>query len=130
MTESMARPYSWLIILLGSLENPMRDEEKWKCPWCGRVATIVRDSIGDSRQCECGAVAIGAAEGDWDEVTDEAIAAFKVKTRAESAGSDSMLREDILRAGIEIRMGVTDPDMGQLVYQYIWFRRKPTGPQT
>jgi len=108
----------------------MRDEEKWKCPWCEGVATTVRKSICDSRQCDCGAIAIGAGEDDWDEVTDEAIGVFKVKTRPESAGWDAMLREDIQRAGIEIRKGVTASDLGRPVYQYMWFRRAPIGPRT
>ena len=46
----------------------MRDEDKWRCPWCRRIATTVRLSICDSRKCDCGAIAVGAPEGDWDEV--------------------------------------------------------------
>jgi len=37
-----------------------------------------------------------------------------------------ILREDIRRAGVEIREGVRDPDMGHpagWAYQYTWFRR-------
>ena len=104
----------------------MREEDKWKCPWCGRIATIVRQSICDSRQCECGAVVIGAPEGDWDEVTDEAIEFFNVATRTESCGYDSLLRDDIQRAGVEMRPGVEDKDMGHpwgWAYLYTWFRR-------
>ncbi len=104
----------------------MREEEKWKCPWCGQIATIVRKSICDSRQCDCGAVAIGAPEADWDEITDEAIDLFKVTTRPESSGFDTLLREDIRMAGVEIRSGAKDPDMGHpwgSAYIYTWFRR-------
>jgi hypothetical protein len=90
----------------------MNDEVKWKCPWCGRIATLVRQSVCDCRQCDCGAIAIGAAEGDWDEVTDAAIAFFRVPTRPESLGFDALLREDILLAGVEMREGVRDPDRG------------------
>jgi hypothetical protein len=106
----------------------MRDEDKWKCPWCGWIATIVRQSICDSRQCDCGAVAVGAPEGDWDEVTDEALSLFEVSTRPESRGFDALLREDIRRAGVEIREGVSDPDMRHpwgWAYKYTWFRRAP-----
>lgn len=105
----------------------MNEADKWKCPWCGRVATIVRESICDSRLCECGAVAIGAAVGDWDEVTDEAIDFFDVTIRQESAGFESLLREDIRRAGVETRPGVIDRDMGRprgRAYIYAWFRRR------
>ncbi len=104
----------------------MREGEKWKGPWCGEVATVVRESICDSRQCNCGAVAIGAPEGDWDEVTDEAIDFFEVLTRAESRGYDSLLCNDIRRAGVEMRSGVRDPDMGHpwgWAYIYTWFKR-------
>lgn len=103
----------------------MRDEDKWKCPWCGRVAATVRKSICDSRQCDCGAIALGAPEGDWDEVTDEAIALFKVAIRPESSGFDSLLRDDIRRAGVEIRPGVRDSDMQHpwgWAHIYTWFR--------
>jgi hypothetical protein len=106
----------------------MLDEDKWRCPWCGRTATVVRQSICDSRQCECGAVAVGAPEGDWDEVTDEALGLFEVPIRLESRGFDALLREDIRRAGVEIREGVSDPDMGHpwgWAYRYTWFRRAP-----
>jgi hypothetical protein len=105
----------------------MDDEVKWKCPWCGSLATLVRESVCDCRQCDCGAIAIGAAEGDWDEVTDEAIAFFRVPTRPESVGFDALLREDILLAGVEMREGVRDPDMGHPCWAYIytWFRRGP-----
>ena len=104
----------------------MREEDKWKCPWCGQVATLPRQSICDSRQCTCGAVGIGAAQGDWDEVTDEAIGLFNVTTRPESRGYDSLLRGDIQRACVEMRPGVRDPDMGHpwgWAYVYTWFRR-------
>jgi hypothetical protein len=56
---------------------------------------MIRRSICGSRQCECGAIAIGAPECDWDEVTDEAIGLFQVATRHESRGFDSLLRDDI-----------------------------------
>jgi hypothetical protein len=104
----------------------MREEDKWTCPWCGRVATIVRTSICDSRQCECGAVALGAPEGDWDEVTDEAIRLFEIATRPESRGFDALLRDDVRQAGVEMQPGVRDPDMGHpggWAYVYTWFRR-------
>jgi hypothetical protein len=108
----------------------MRDEDKWRCPWCGRTATTVRQSICDSRRCECSAIAVGAPEGDWDEVTDEALGLFDVPVRPESRGFDALLREDIRTAGVEIREGVTDPDMGHpwgWAYKYTWFRRPPNG---
>ena len=104
----------------------MRDEDKWRCPWCGRTATTIRQSICDSRQCDCGAIAVGAPEGDWDEVTDEALGLFDVPVSPESHGFDALLREDIRKAGVEIREGVTDPDMGHpwgWAYKYTWFRR-------
>ncbi len=104
----------------------MREDEEWKCPWCGRMATIVRQSICDSRQCDCGAIAVGAPEGDWDEVTDEAIGLFGVAARPESRGLDSLLRDHIQRSGVEMRPGVRDPDMGHpraWAYLYTWFRR-------
>ena len=44
---------------------------------------MVRQSICDSKQCECGAIAVGAPEGDWDEVTDEALGLFAVPIRPE-----------------------------------------------
>jgi hypothetical protein len=105
----------------------MHDADKWKCPWCGQIATVVRQSICDSRQCGCGAVAIGAPEADWDEVTDDAIGLFQVATRPESCGFDALLREDIRRAGVEMRPGPKDPDMGHpagWVYAYTWLRRR------
>ena len=108
----------------------MLEEEKWKCPWCGQVATHVRESICDSRLCDCGSVAIGAPEVDWDELTDEAIGFFGVNTRPESRGNDSLLRDDIRRAGVEMRPGVRDPEMGHpwgVAYTYMWFRRAATG---
>jgi len=107
-------------------EEIMREDEKWKCPWCKRIAAIVRKSICDARECACGAIAIGAPEGDWDEVTDEAIGLFGVTPRSESCGFDSLLRDDIWRAGVEIRPGVRDPNMGHpwgWAYDYTWFRR-------
>jgi hypothetical protein len=106
----------------------MHDDVKWKCPWCGRIATQVRQSICDCRQCDCGAIALGAPEGDWDEVTDAALGIFRVSTRPESRGFDALLREDILLAGVEMREGVRDPDMGHpwgWAYIYTWFRRGP-----
>jgi hypothetical protein len=106
----------------------MRDEDKWKCPWCGKVAMTVRESICDSRSCVCGAVAVGAPDCDWDEVTDEALGLFAVPVRAESVGCDESLRDDIRRDGVEMREGVTDPDMGHpRPYQYMWFRRASGG---
>lgn len=105
----------------------MRDEDKWKCPWCGQVATRLRGGICDSRQCRCGAVGIGAPEGDWDEVTDEAIGLFGVGIDPASRGNDMRLRDDIKRSGVEVRSGVRDPDMHHpwgWAYQYTWFRRK------
>jgi hypothetical protein len=87
---------------------------------------MVRQSICDSRQCDCGSIAVGAPEGDWDDVTDEALGLFKVSIRPESRGFDELLREDIRRAGVEIREGVIDPDMGHpwgWAYKYTWFRR-------
>jgi hypothetical protein len=71
-------------------------------------------------------VGIGAPQGDWDEVTDEAIALFNVIVRPESRGYDALLRDDIRRAGVEMRPGVSDPDMGHpwgWAYVYTWFRR-------
>ncbi|MFC1582890.1 hypothetical protein ACFL4W_05060 [Planctomycetota bacterium] len=105
----------------------MAQSEKWKCPWCGAVAAAVRDSLCDSRECECGAVAIGAPEGDWDEVTDEAVGLFRVSVRPESRGNDALIREDIQKAGIEMRPGVKDPDMDHpwgWAYIYMWFKRE------
>ena len=105
----------------------MRDEVKWKCPWCSRTAATIHESIlCDSRECICGSIALGAPEGDWDEVTDEALGIFNVQTRPESSGFDSLLRDDLRRAGVEIRPGVRDPDMGHpwgWAYVYTWFRR-------
>jgi hypothetical protein len=71
-------------------------------------------------------VAIGAPEGDWDEVTDEAIDLFGIVARPESRGIYALLREDIRRAGVEVRPGPKDPDMGHpwgWAYVYAWFRR-------
>jgi len=87
---------------------------------------MVRQSICDSRPCECGAIAVGAPGGDWDEVTDEALGFFEMPIRSESRGFDALLREDVRRAGLEIREGISDPDMGHpwsWAYRYTWFRR-------
>jgi hypothetical protein len=100
------------------------DAEKWNCPWCGEVARTVRASICDSRQCECGAVGIGAPDVDWDEVTDDAIDLFQVRVRDESRGNDAALRDDLRAAGVEIREGVKETNRPGRPYQYVWFRRR------
>ena len=104
----------------------MRDDENWTCPWCGRVATSVRAALCEARQCDCGALGIVALDCDWDEVTDDAINLFSVSTRPESRGFDERLRDDIRRAGIEIRRGGTDSGgthpFGR-PYVHTWFKR-------
>ena len=103
----------------------MRDEEKWRCPWCAGVATQVLASLCDARRCACGALGIGAPTIDWDEVTDEALNLFAIDARPASRGFDAELRLDIARAGVDSRPGVLDPDLraGASPYRYTWFRR-------
>lgn len=95
---------------------------------------IVSTRIGESCVAITSvAVALGAPEGDWDEVTDEAIDLFGVPIRPESFGFDALIRRDIRRAGVEIREGVSDPDMGHpwgWAFTYTWFRRAPDGQGT
>jgi hypothetical protein len=88
-----------------------------------------------TRTCECGAIALGAPPWDTDEIIDDAIGLFGVEIRPQSRGFDSILMGEILRSGVEVRMGelvqgVSEMPEG-LKYQFIWFRRASpvgTGP--
>jgi len=104
-------------------------DDRWVCAFCGRVATAETSPrpLCESRTCSCGAVALANWPGDFDEITDDAIELFSVPIRPESRGYDQALRQDILRAGVEIKPGaVRDaewiPGRRERVH-YIWFRR-------
>jgi hypothetical protein len=106
------------------------EDDRFLCPFCNKPAklpTHPKPSC-ESRTCQCGAVVLGAAVGDVDEITDDAIALFAVPTRPESVGYEVALRQEILRAGVAIRPGVVRTvalgDGFEQRRQYIWFRRK------
>jgi hypothetical protein len=106
----------------------------WVCAFCGEVArgeTAPRP-LCESRTCRCGAVGLANRACDFDEITDDAIGLFGVVTRPESRGDDLALRQDILRAGVEIRPGVVrevEAFSGRREsIHHVWFRRSGTVP--
>jgi hypothetical protein len=104
------------------------DIRKWRCPFCGQIAEHQTEPqpLSDSRTCSCGAIALGAACVDRDEIIDDAIGLFRVRTRPESKGFNPALLEDIMR-NVEVREGaslrVDNSTWGER--QYLWFRRRP-----
>src|SRR5581483_661538 len=106
------------------------EDDRFVCPFCHRAARLPTSPkpLCESRTCACGAVVLGAAVGDYDEITDEAIGLFGVLVRPEAAGFEWALRMELLRAGVAIRPGVVRRvelgDGFDQRRQYVWFRRK------
>jgi hypothetical protein len=116
--------------VVAGIGETLPEDDRFVCPFCNKPAKLPTNPkpTCESRTCQCGAVVLGAPVGDFDEITDDAIALFGVPTRPESAGYEIALRQDILRAGVAIRPGVVrrvelGDGFDQRV-QYIWFRRK------
>src|SRR5258707_7814612 len=120
-----------LLIFRSIIEQTLSlSDDPWACVFCGRIAGLetVPRPLCESRTCRCGAVALANRPCDFDEITDDAIGLFEVTTRPESSGYDMLLRQDIIRSGIEIRPGAVVevemfPGRRELI-QYVWFRLK------
>lgn len=112
---------------MGDIQNSY---DSWLCPFCGRVATQETSEVVlcDSRTCSCGAIALAAPRPDTDEIVDDALNIFGVQIRDESRGFDSLLLEDIRRAGVEVREGQRARVREGLLGEYVslWFRRSKT----
>ena len=101
----------------------------WKCPWCDKEAILANSkSLCASRICGCGAVGFAAPPQDSDEIIDDAIGYFQVRTRSESCGFDALFLQDIQSSGIEIREGllIEDPStpFPDWKLRHLWFRRE------
>lgn len=103
------------------------------CPWCGGTA---KDTAGiaivESRVCDCGAVVIAGPQVDSDEIIDAAIDHFRIKTRPESRGYDTLLLRDIEQSGVEIREGIVTQNAEApgpwAATRHLWFRRTKPSP--
>ena len=102
---------------------------RWRCPFCGFVATqptqgTPRSLICESRTCSCNAVALAAPSVDLDEIIDDAVGIFGIAIRDESRGVDALMLGDIRRAGVEVRRGESVPARQGLPLEYVsvWFR--------
>jgi hypothetical protein len=110
-------------------DETMPADDRWVCPFCGHVATLATTPrpLCESRTCDCGAVSLANRACDFEEITDDAIGHFAVPTRPDSCGYDQALRQDILRAGVEIKPGaVRDAEVftgHRERIHHIWFRR-------
>ena len=104
----------------------------WTCPFCVNVAAgqVEQSVLCACRKCVCGAIGIAAPKVDNDEIVDDAIYIFGVRTREESRGYDALLLDDIRRTGVEIREGqrckVKDGFWGE--YKSLWFRKVVPSP--
>ena len=103
------------------------DDERWRCPWCDRTASLATPHtvICDTRRCNCGAIALGAPPYDFDEVVDDAINIFGIDVRYRTPFDADRVR-GLQERGVEIREGCTvrvhtDPI---LEFRYFWFRRE------
>jgi hypothetical protein len=100
--------------------------EVWRCPWSGEVAKheTTPAPSSESRTCDCGAVGLTAAIHDSDEIIDDAIRLFGVRTREASKGFSDLLLADVAQAGVEVRGGAVAGMQGGLpARRWIWFRR-------
>jgi hypothetical protein len=102
----------------------------WVCPWCGKAVRqpARHHVICHSKMCECGAIGLGAAPWDTDEIIDDAINLFGI-----AEGYSSPLDADRLiglkKIGVEMREGQTIPagDESPVAIRILWFRRKIPG---
>lgn len=116
-------------------DETLATDHRWVCAFCGRVAVLetVPRPLCLSKTCACGAIVLANRPCDSDEITDDAIALFSVEIRPESRGWERDLRQDILRSGVEFKLGTVCVEEICLGYgqeiQYVWFRRqKETRP--
>lgn len=91
------------------------------CPWCREEATAHGRCAGIcfARECDCGALALGAPIRDFDEVLDDAIQHYGIapdKMKVNFGKPEEWLAE----SGIDFRDGGTAGTV-----HYFWFRRTP-----
>jgi len=83
----------------------------------------------ESRTCTCGAIALAAPVRDKDEIIDDALGIFRIQVKEYVKGSDSLLLEEIRKAGVLVRIGQpTDAgEKSDFEYTCIWFRTGDPG---
>ena len=101
--------------------------EVLRCPWCQSVAEIAPDlrTLSKAVRCACGALGFCANVEDTDEIVDDAIDIFGVRTEETSRGFTDLLLADVVRAGVDVRGGplAFDGDDPFPRRRWIWFRK-------
>lgn len=104
------------------------DAEVWRCPWCGEIAkrATIPEPLSESRTCDCGAIGLTAAVRDSDEIIDDAINIFGVRTRETSKGFSDLLLADVAQSGVEVRGGtLAGGPEGLPTHRWVWFKKLP-----
>jgi hypothetical protein len=101
-----------------------------RCPFCGEIAQNKAPRIDCCRSalCTCGAVVIGAAACDYDEVVDDMTFYFALPRSAFPEGRYERPPRGLARLGIDFRVGGSsheEDSWGGTTYWY-WFRARGT----
>ena len=106
-------------------ENGSDMQEAPQCPWCKMDAAEGPTSVCQSAHCDCGAIGLGASPDDTDEIVDEAIRIFQVRTEETSRGFNDLLLADVVRSGVEVRGGLLQSDLSNPFpsWRWMWFRK-------